>query len=69
MTLPLFPDQNTPRVPRRKLMHVADAGRDMVRLQCPHCGHDTGWIPEELPVSAYKRGIPCPKCNVTEPTP
>lgn len=69
MLFPLFPELNTPRAPRRKLMHVIDAGQGMVLLECRHCGHDTGWIPEELPTSAYKRGIPCPKCNVTEPAP
>lgn len=54
------------KLPRRKarvLMHVADAGQDMIRFECYVCGHDTGWIPDEITITDAKRGIPCPECN------
>ena len=56
-----------PRRPRRTLMHVKDAGHDVIELECV-CGYSTGWIPMELTVSEYQRGIPCPKCNEADMT-
>jgi len=58
----LFTKEQAPRTKRNVLMHVVDAGSDMIHLKCK-CGHDTGWIKETLTVTEYKRGVPCPKCN------
>ncbi len=63
----LFPA--APRRPRRVMMHVVDAGLDVVLLECGKCGHQSGWVPyRQTPsgqpsVSLEKRGRPCPKCN------
>ena len=67
-TLPGF---EKPRQPRRKMMHVADAGHmpggtKGIRFVCGHCNHDTGWISDERSVSENKRGLPCPICNPAE---
>jgi len=56
-----------PRLPKRVMMHVVDAGNfpseeSAVRLQCRSCGHETGWIPGRS-VSADRRGRPCPECT------
>ena len=56
-----------PPPPRRRLMHVADAGGDaagvsIARFECHRCGHDSGWI-KAPPLAEAKRGIPCPVCN------
>lgn len=51
------------RRPKRVMMHVADAGVDVIRFECSKCGHDTGWVVDEKTVSENKRGIPCPDCN------
>jgi hypothetical protein len=48
---------------RRIMMHVVDAGSDMVQLKCRRCGHDTGWVAESEPWYLDKRGRPCPTCN------
>jgi len=63
----LFPD--APRRKRRTMMHVVDAGqwpdgRQIVRLTCSRCGHDTGWE-EQRTVTQERRGRPCPVCNAT----
>ena len=52
-----------PKKPRRKLMHVSDAGDGLIQFRCHRCGHDTGWIEDTKTVTENKRGIPCPKCN------
>lgn len=61
----------------RKLMHVIEAGtgcdagaldrgeRDRVRLRCPRCDHETGWI--LLTITEAKRGVACPACNADPP--
>lgn len=59
----LFAD--LPRRPRRKLMHVADAGDHgggIIRFECC-CGFDTGWLRDEWTISENRRGHPCPRCN------
>lgn len=56
------------RRPRRVMMHVVDAGSDMVNHQCQRCGYDDGWKPTRA-VSEEKRGRPCPKCNDTAEIP
>lgn len=61
--LKFFEEPKKPRQKPRNLMHVVDAGSEMIKLECKHCGHNTGWIKFAETVSAYKRGIPCPKCN------
>lgn len=55
--------------PRNRLMHVVDAGIDMILLKCSHCGHSPGWQPWECEreVTKYKRSVPCPECNVSAP--
>lgn len=60
----LFADLPRSR-PRRRLMHVIDAGCDMILVKCGHCGHSPGWQPWECgrDVTKYKRGISCPRCN------
>lgn len=62
---------DAPRRPRRVTMHVMDAGHidgvgNVVRLLCPRCEHDSGWV-RERSVSAEKRGRPCPICNPNDP--
>lgn len=62
----LFPKDAAPRAPRKVLMHVYDAGGEaspLVKMRCRKCGHDTGWVEMDGPVSEYKRGLPCPLCN------
>lgn len=55
--------EKLPRTPRKKLMHVNDAGGDgYVNFICGHCGYDDGWS-EVQTVTKAKRGKPCPKCN------
>ena len=49
--------------PRRKLMHVADAGESCIQFACRHCGHKTDWQPWDNRVTEAKRGVPCPKCS------
>lgn len=53
------------RVPR-KLMHVSDAferdGKQVVRLKCHRCGHESDWTEFDT-VTAAKAGAPCPNCN------
>lgn len=63
--LALFPKLKKPRQKPRKLMHVVDAGSEMIQLECIHCRHNTGWIKATETVTQYKRGIPCPKCNTS----
>jgi predicted RNA-binding Zn-ribbon protein involved in translation (DUF1610 family) len=58
----LFQKTELPRSAPVKRMHVADAG-DGIRFECPHCGHDTGWIADEWTVTENRRGLPCPECN------
>lgn len=64
--LTLFPKTKRRRQKPRKLMHVVDAGYEMIELKCIHCGHETGWIESTETVTYYKRGVPCPKCNPSE---
>lgn len=62
-----------PRKKREWLMHVVDCANDncgpledreqVVAMKCPRCGHESGWI--SIPsVTAAKRGLPCPTCNI-----
>jgi len=69
----LFPEVSKPRRKSRKLMHVVDAGTDqichcdensMVIFKCKHCGYESDWM--SVRTSAAFRGIPCPKCNLSE---
>lgn len=60
----LFPSLPRSR-PRRKLMHVCDAGESCIQFACRHCGHKTDWLTWDNRVSEAKRGVPCPKCNPT----
>ncbi len=53
--------------PRRKLMHVADAGESCIQFACRHCGHKTGWQTWDNRVTEAKRGVPCPNCNPSQP--
>lgn len=62
----LFPFPAAFRSKRRVLMHVADAGSDMIRFVC-RCGFETGWIRDKWSVSKNRRGHPCPKCNPSDP--
>lgn len=57
-----------PRRSPRVLMRVIDAGegshhagRFAVYLECPRCGHQTGWC--EVRSVTEARTQPCPKCN------
>lgn len=63
----LFASTEIPRAPRRKLMHVTDAGNgpngSVIEFHCIHCGHSTGWMADTKSVSENKRGRTCPKCN------
>ena len=61
-----------PRQPRRRLMHVVDAGdgsefgvETICVFRCRECDHTTEWTPVKSTTEA-KRGIPCPKCNRNE---
>lgn len=58
----MFSDLIPPRPPRKKLMHVCDAGEGAVRYICHRCGLKTDWMVERT-VTEAKRGIPCPACN------
>lgn len=65
--LPLIPDvvaapePTKPRAKRRQLMHE---GQDATFV-CQKCSKTLA-IPNDTTDSARKRGVPCPKCNVTE---
>jgi len=64
----LFAKEDLPRSAPVKRMRVADAGYLLggakdIRFECPHCGHDTDWIADELTVTENRRGLPCPCCN------
>lgn len=64
----LFDKTDIPRSPAIKRMTVMDAGNfpdgaKCIEFECRRCGHNTGWIYDELSVSENKRGIACPKCN------
>ncbi len=64
----LFSKDDLRRTAPINRMRVADAGHlpggsPGIRFECPHCDHDTGWIPDEWPLSENKRGLPCPHCN------
>jgi DNA-directed RNA polymerase subunit RPC12/RpoP len=45
-------------------MHEEDA-EGIAKYQCAKCGHASEWMGFRTTTEA-KRGIPCPKCNVTE---
>ena len=62
-TIPPKPQRQKPRV----LMHVSDAGCGFTQFTCNKCGHETDWLIFDS-VSEAKRGMPCPKCNVSEGT-
>lgn len=57
--------------PRNRLMHVIDAGVDMILVKCGHCGYSPGWQPWACghEVAKYKRGVPCPECNAPSAQP
>jgi Zn finger protein HypA/HybF involved in hydrogenase expression len=58
----LFPQ--SPRRPRRVLMHVVDAmgcESKTVQMECRKCGHRTDWIAFDT-FTETKR-VPCPTCN------
>lgn len=64
-TLEMF---EKPRKPREWLMHVCDAGSEVegeqwVMYRCNRCGHESDWTTASS-VTAAKRGVPCPKCNL-----
>lgn len=59
----LFDKKDLPRSPRRKLMHVSDAGSGLIEFTCNHCGYCTDWIEDTRSVTENKKGRPCPKCN------
>ncbi len=66
----LFTNQELPRSPRIRRMHVIDAGTDKahVHMVCVHCGHDDGFnYYHGKTLTELKRGLPCPKCNMAEP--
>lgn len=70
MTPLLFDKDQLPRSEPIKRMRVADAGHmpggtKGIRFECPHCGHDTGWIEDEWSITENRRGLPCPSCNET----
>ena len=65
-TLEMF---DKPRKRREWLMHVCDAasegeGEQLVQYRCYRCGHESDWE-TAASVTAAKRGVPCPKCNLT----
>lgn len=47
----LFDKADIPRSPPVKRMRVMDAGDGpslkVIEFECPHCGHNTGWIEDE----------------------
>ena len=63
-----------PRKKREWLMHVDDCGDGncgvldegdtFVKMKCRRCGTETEWM--GMPVKEARRGIPCPKCNLTK---
>lgn len=66
-----------PRRPPRVLMHVCDAGncdhgapedlgKPICQLRCKRCGAMTDWLIFDT-VTEAKRGIPCARCNSTNP--
>lgn len=71
-TADMFAELKPPRAKPQKLMHVCDAAGcceedgsgAMVRMECPRCHHETEWLAFRT-VTEAKRGIPCPRCNVT----
>ena len=58
--------ENLPSKPRRKLMHMVDAGAnpcgkgDIAKFACKRCGHQSEWLC--VTTKEIWRGIPCPKC-------
>jgi DNA-directed RNA polymerase subunit RPC12/RpoP len=54
--------QKPPRRSPRVLMHVCDAGDDVVQFRCSTCGCRSKWL-TGMSVTEAKRGLPCPKCN------
>ena len=67
----LFEKADIPKAPRVRRMHVVDAGHlpggaKGICFECRHCGHDTGWIPDEWTITENKRGHACPNCNAKE---
>ena len=70
----LFGKAELPRSKPLKRMTVVDAGEHCMSggkgivFECPHCGHNTGWIADMLTVTENKRGIPRPKCNTNPAT-
>jgi DNA-directed RNA polymerase subunit RPC12/RpoP len=66
----MFADLKPKRSPRRRMMHVCDAGdgcyseeaEALVKYSCRKCGHETDWEIARN-VNDAKRGIPCPLCN------
>jgi NAD-dependent SIR2 family protein deacetylase len=51
--------------PRRQPLrraHVIDAGEDMAKFECSHCGWVSDWRHVES-ITEGKRGIPCESCN------
>jgi len=68
MTRQFVMEEIKPQLPRkrpRKLMHVIDAGQDMIHMKCWHCGYDDGETTMRTTVTEAKRGYPCPECNRT----
>jgi len=61
----LFPE--SPRRPRRVMMHVVDAGEGgwckVIHFKCSTCGYDEGWTEDHRTIGENKRGRPCPRCN------
>jgi hypothetical protein len=60
----LFPAPGKPRAKPRRLLRYVDAGEVGFLLVCPRCGHDAGWC--RITDAEYRRGVPCPACNVAE---
>jgi len=64
----LFPECARPRRSPRVLMHVIDAGDDegglIAQFECKRCGFASDWLHVDT-VTEAKRGLPCPRCNVS----
>lgn len=55
-----------PKIRRRKLMHVCDAGagedKPICQFKCSRCDYVSDWMTFDT-VTEAKRGLACPRCN------